>query len=102
MLFIYSDAEKNDSEKISVDEVRNYVKSIKGFKTLTVIERDRNFGLADSIIEGVTEIVTRFGNVIVIEDDIVTSPYFLKFMNESLKFYKEQKSMAYKWMELSH
>ncbi len=93
MLFIYSDAEKDDSEKTSVGEVRNFVKSIKGFKTLTVIERDKNFGLADSIIKGVTEVVTRFGNVIVIEDDIVTSPYFLKFMNEALEFYKDQKKV---------
>ncbi len=93
MLFIYSDAEKDNSEKISVDEVRNYVRSIEGFKTLTIIERDKNFGLAATIIDGVTEIVTRYGNVIVIEDDIVTSPHFLKFMNEALEFYKDQKKV---------
>ena len=62
----------------------------KGFKTLTVIERDKNFGLAIHI--GVTEIVTRFGNVIVIEDDIVKVLIF-KIMNES-RVYKK-KSMAY-------
>ena len=92
-LFIYSEAPKNDAIKKSVDEVRAYIKTINGFKKVTIIEREKNWGLADSIIDGVTNIVNRYGKIIVLEDDLVTSPYFLKFMNEALEFYKDEKKV---------
>ena len=87
-LFIYSDAAKNDNAQKSVDEVREYIDYIEGFKKVTIIKREKNWGLADSIIDGVTKIVNKHGKIIVLEDDIVTSPYFLKFMNEALDFYE--------------
>jgi hypothetical protein len=89
-LFIYSDAPKDESAKEQVKKVREYIKSIDGFKKVTIIERDRNWGLADSIIDGVTKIVNEYGKIIVLEDDLVTSPYFLKFMNEALEFYEDE------------
>ena len=92
-LFIYSDEAKNEDAQKSVDEVREYIQSIDGFKKVTVIERDRNWGLADSIIDGVTSIIHEYGKIIVLEDDLVTSPYFLKFMNEALEFYKEEEDV---------
>ena len=92
-LFIYSDDAKNDDARVSVDEVRKYIDNITGFKKITVIKRDKNWGLADSIIDGVTKIVNEYGKIIVLEDDLVTSPYFLKFMNEALEFYKDEKKI---------
>ena len=89
-LFIYSDAPKNIGVKEKIDEVRKYIKSINGFKKVTVIKREKNWGLAASIIDGVTKIVNEYGKVIVLEDDLVTSPYFLKFMNDALEFYKKK------------
>jgi hypothetical protein len=77
-------------EKVAVDSVRKYLKTITGFKKVTIIEREGNLGLANSIISGVTEIVNRFGRVIVLEDDLVCSPYFLKYMNEALDFYEKE------------
>jgi hypothetical protein len=90
-LFIFSDAPKDEQAKEGVDAVREYIKGINGFKKVTIIERDRNWGLADSIIDGVTKIVNEYGKIIVLEDDLVTSPYFLKFMNDALEFYRDQK-----------
>jgi len=91
-LFIYADAAKNDDGKESVNEVRRYIETIDGFKKVTIIKREKNWGLADSIIDGVTSIVNRYGKIIVLEDDLVTSSYFLKFMNEALvKYEKEEK-----------
>mgnify|MGYP004000743207 FL=1 len=87
-LFIYSDAAKNEQASESVNAVREYIKTINGFKEITIILRDKNWGLADSIIDGVTEVVNKYGKIIVLEDDLVTSPYFLKFMNDALKFYR--------------
>ncbi len=90
-LFIYSDAPKNEEVQESVAEVRAYIKQIDGFKKVTIIEREKNLGLADSILDGVTKVVNMYGKVIVLEDDLVTSPYFLRFMNEALEFYKDKK-----------
>lgn len=88
-LLIYSDEAKNEEAQKSVDEVRSYIETVDGFKKVTVIKREKNWGLADSIIDGVSKIVNEYGKIIVLEDDLVTSPYFLKFMNEALEFYKD-------------
>jgi len=90
-LFIFSDGPKeiNKCEK-EVEKVREYIKNMDGFKHITIIEREKNYGLANSIISGVTEIVNKHGKIIVLEDDLVTSKYFLSFMNDALEFYKDE------------
>lgn len=87
-LIVYSDAPKNEAAAGKVEEVRRFVKSIRGFRSVTIIERERNWGLADSIIDGVTTAVNKYGRVIVLEDDLVTSTYFLTFMNRALEKYE--------------
>jgi len=87
-LFVYSDASATNSDAQGVDAVRDYIRSVDGFKKISIIDRETNFGLADSIIDGVTDIVNKFGKIIVLEDDLVTSPYFLKFMNDALAIYE--------------
>ncbi|WKJ88631.1 glycosyltransferase [Methylomonas montana] len=92
-LIIYSDAPKNDDSRQTVMDVRSYIKSIQGFKKITIIEREKNWGLSKSIIDGVTTIVNQYGKIIVLEDDLVTSRFFLKFMNEALNFYQNEKKV---------
>jgi FkbM family methyltransferase len=89
-LFIYSDGAKSEEGIKKINEVRGYIKSIDGFKNIKIIERDKNWGLADNIIDGVTDIVNKYGKIIVLEDDLVTSRYFLKFMNDALDFYENK------------
>lgn len=86
-LYIYSDSPKNESAIRAVSEVRSYLHGIAGFRSVTIVKRDINFGLAKSIIEGVTQMCNQHGRVIVLEDDMVTSPYFLEFMNDGLAVY---------------
>ena len=86
-LFIYSDAPKAEKDQEKVQEARDYVHSIGGFKKITIIERVENWGLANSIVDGVTAIVNQYGKIIVLEDDLVTSPYFLRYMNDALNLY---------------
>ncbi len=93
-LFIYSDAPKNDKAIKGVQEVRHYIRGVVGFKKVTIIERDQNLGLANSIIDGVTNIVNQYGKIIAMEDDLITSPYFLKFMNKSLDMYENEHNVA--------
>ena len=63
------------------------------FKDIHVVCAERNKGLANSIIGGVTEVVNRHGKVIVLEDDLVSSPYLLKYMNEALEKYEKRKTV---------
>jgi len=90
---IYSDAAKNEQASQGVEAVRKYIETINGFKKVTLIKRDKNWGLADSIINGVTEVVNKYEKIIVLEDDLVTSPFFLNFMNEALEFYQNNKKV---------
>lgn len=89
-IFIYSDAPKNHEAQEKVKEVREYIRSIQGFKNITIFEREKNFGLADNVIDGVTFIVNKYGKVIVLEDDIIVSPVFLNYMNDALERYKNE------------
>jgi GT2 family glycosyltransferase len=93
VLFIYADGAKNVSAQKQVNEVLKLLSNISGFKKVTIIKQDKNIGLANSIINGVTEIVNEYGKVIVLEDDLVTSPFFLTFMNEALNFYSDKKDV---------
>lgn len=92
-LIIYSDAPKNKAAYEGVNKVREIVKEVQGFKSVKIVERETNFGLANSIIEGVTEIINQYGKVIVLEDDLVTSPQFLNYMNQALGFYEDKKEV---------
>lgn len=94
-LYIFSDGEKNAKDQANVEKVRKYIHEIEGFKAINIIERDKNWGLADSIIDGVTSIVNKYGKVIVLEDDLVTSPYFLKFMNDALNVYENEERVMH-------
>lgn len=94
-LFIYSDAAKDIAQQESVKEVRYFIHTIQGFKAITIIERDKNWGLAKNIIDGVTTQVNRYGKVIVLEDDLVVAPFFLQFMNEALETYKDEPKIGH-------
>ena len=87
-LTIFCDGPKENSSNKDILEVRAFVKGIQGFKSVEVIESIENKGLAKSIIDGVSHMMANYGHAIVIEDDLVTSPYFLRFMNEGLEKYR--------------
>ena len=95
-LFVYCDGPKNNSseaELVNISEVRQIVQQKKWCEKVNVIISDTNKGLSSSVINGVTEIVNRFGRIIVLEDDLVTSPWFLTFMNEGLEMYSSNQNI---------
>jgi len=92
-LIIISDGAKSEREKDLVQNVREFIRTIEGFKSLTIIERERNFGLANNVISGVTEVFENYNCVIVLEDDVITAPSYLTFMNKALDFYQANKSI---------
>lgn len=95
-LYIFSDGPS--SFKLGDDEavaaVREYLRTIEGFKEAEVVERRENYGLARSITEGVSQVIQQHKKVVVLEDDMVTSPYFLKFMNEGLSYYESEERVC--------
>ena len=93
-LFIFSDAAANEKDEEKVGEVRELIKTIDGFKKVDIIQRKRNYGLAESIIDGVSRLVKEYGKVIVFEDDLIASPYTLRYFNDALRrFEPEEKVM---------
>src|SRR6201996_1286488 len=93
-LFIFSDGAKTDEDKAKVEQVRHLIKEVTGFKSVKVISRKENLGLANSIIAGVTQLINEYGKVIVFEDDLLSSKYTLQYFNEALiKYANEEKVM---------
>jgi hypothetical protein len=90
VLIVYCDGPKDGQSDDSIRAVREYVNSVSGFKSVTVVERDRNMGLASSVITGVTEALARSSPVIVMEDDLLTSKNFLAFVNSALATYEQR------------
>lgn len=91
-VYIFSDGAKDDKDKADVESVRRYFsENSDGFRKVTLIERENNWGLADNIISGITEVLRYHDRVIVLEDDIVTSSFFLDYMNKALNRYRNDK-----------
>lgn len=92
-LYIFSDGWKNENQKEKVMAVREYLKTISGFKSVDITESPKNKGLANSIIGGVTQVVKKYGKVIVFEDDLMSSPNCLDFLNQALDFYENHEQV---------
>jgi hypothetical protein len=98
VLYIYSDGPNDITNKTlinQISEVRNVVRKKKWCKEVHIVESEKNKGLASSIISAVTDIVNKHGKIIVLEDDIMTSKGFLRYMNEALNFYKNEERVMH-------
>ncbi len=93
-LIIYSDGAKDKTDELAINETRKYLHTVEGFKSVQIIEREKNWGLAESLIDGITSVVDKYGKVIVMEDDLLTSPYYLRFMNQALEKYSDDDQIA--------
>src|SRR5690606_10863429 len=93
-LVIFSDGARGKADERNVRAVRELAFRTTGFRSVTVVERERNFGLGTNIIEGVTEMCAKHGRVGVLEDDLVTAPYFLRYRNGGLTGYENECRVA--------
>lgn len=94
-LFIYSDGPKLQEDISKVASVREFIKNVSGFKSVRISCSEVNKGLAASIVSGVTKLTSEFGKVIVLEDDIITSPFFLSYMNDALDLYSNEERVMH-------
>ncbi len=95
VLYIFSDGYRGEADKGEVMKVRELIRAVEGFAEVHIEERAGNTGLSRNIIEGVTQIINEHGKVIVLEDDLITSPIFLPFMNEALERYQQEEKIAH-------
>lgn len=86
-LYIASDYPYDESHQPLVDEVRSYLQTIDGFKSVNVILRDRNFGANANYYDALDTIFDKHDRVVIMEDDIVTGTHFLQFINDGLHLY---------------
>lgn len=96
-LFIFSDGAKNEGASEGVLKVREAAQKIKNsgdFKTVEITESEINKGLAQSVIDGVTQVIEKYGRAIIVEDDCVAAPHFLEFMNNCLEFFESDKTIG--------
>lgn len=93
-LFIYCDGAKTPHQQAAMNATRAVADAVTGFAKITVIKRESNWGLAKNIVDGVTQIVQDYGRIIVVEDDILTSPHFLTYMNGALDLYDGNPKVA--------
>jgi FkbM family methyltransferase len=96
VLYIFADGPKEnatDEQLKKISEVRQLIRSKQWCKEAHIIEAEKNKGLADSIIDGVTQIVNEYGKIIVLEDDIITSKGFLRYMNDALAVYENEENV---------
>jgi hypothetical protein len=89
-LYVFSDAPRNEEAAAGVEAVRRILRELDGFRSVNVVHRQQNFGLARNITQGVTDVLASHDRVIVVEDDIVASPFFLRFMSEALTTYRDE------------
>lgn len=89
-LFIFSDGPKTAADDEKVNEVREYIQTIDGFKSVEIIASKTNLGLANAVIAGVSRLTKDYGQVIVFEDDLISSPYTLTYFNEALNLYRNE------------
>jgi hypothetical protein len=92
-LYIFQDNYRDSVDKNKVINVINYLKKLRSKKKFNLVIREKNFGLAKNIIQGVSEVLKKNSSAIFLEDDLIVSKNFLKFMNLNLIFYKNQKKV---------
>jgi hypothetical protein len=96
-LYIYCDGIPENASESRIENIlktREIVSSEKRFKSVTIEIQNKNHGLANSVIRGVSEICNKYDKIIVLEDDLLVAPFFLKYMNESLNFYEKNKKIG--------
>lgn len=92
-IIIYSDGAKNSEDKKKILKIRKIIKLVKGFKSKKIIERKKNYGTKKNITNAINESFKKYDKIIVIEDDLIVSKYFLSFMNYCLDRYKDKKNI---------
>ena len=94
-LYVFSDGGKDEKSWKKVHELRQYLHTVTGFKEVHIIERPENFYLERNVTEGIRSVFAKYDRIIVLEDDVCTSPIFLKYMNQALEKYADEPNVMH-------
>lgn len=95
-IIFFCDGPKENATQVDlekINQVRSLIRKVDWCKNIIIKTRESNYGLATSIVSGITEVLTEHEAVIVLEDDIKTSPYFIKYMVDALNYYKDEEKV---------
>jgi hypothetical protein len=93
-LYVFADGAKGEADRAGVEATRALFRRDWGFKSLRVVSRERNWGLARNVVDGVSAVLAERGRAIILEDDIEVSPAFLEYLNRGLELYAEDPRVA--------
>lgn len=103
ILYIFSDGPKNSRDLVLIEETREYISRINGFKKVILTISENNLGLSRNVTSGISHVLNFHDRVIVLEDDLITSTCFLEYMNTALELYKSDPQvceiMGYSFVE---
>lgn len=93
-VFVFSDGPKNEIDKKKIENIRIFLKKNLPIHKSEIIERDVNLGLSRNVIGGITDAFKTYDQLIILEDDLEVSPFFLNYMNDALNMYKSVDNVA--------
>jgi hypothetical protein len=93
LLYVFSDAPRSPKDEKAVEQVRSIVHQITGFKQVLLKERPQNMGCSGNVLSAINTVLSEHERCIVVEDDIVTAPIFLEYMNKALHFYEQDEAI---------
>lgn len=95
-LFVFSDGGRDEKSWQQVNALRQMLRQMRKdaldhgrLRSMTLVERKTNIYLEENILQGIAQVMGKHDRIIVLEDDIVTGPYFLQWMNDGLDMYKD-------------
>ncbi|RZK78890.1 MAG: glycosyltransferase [Pedobacter sp.] len=92
-IIFFSDGVKKDADSTPIMEVRNYIDNLKGFKNVIKHYREHNLSTGPNFRTGITFLNEHYERFIIVEDDLIVSPNYIKFLNDALIFYKDESSV---------
>ncbi len=92
-LYVFVDYPKKAEDLSKVMEVRKILDELTGFRSVYRDYAESSIGCASSIIRGISYVLERHPSAIIVEDDLITSPNFLDFMNQCLYQYANNRKV---------
>ena len=93
-VLVYSDGPKNEIDEDKIKKIRIYLKKNLISNNSEIVERTINLGLSKNVIGGITQAFKTYDQLIILEDDLEVSPFFLNYMNDALNLYASSENVA--------
>jgi hypothetical protein len=97
VLYIFADGPKASASAEEIQKIKavqEYARNVEGFAEVHVVASPCNKGCAESVIGGINHVLGRHERIIVLEDDLVVSPFFLEYVNGALEMYGDADDVA--------